>query len=525
MQKRHAICGELFFCRPRVPRSLAAFLGLLLAGLSASVALGQELEWARRAGGTGRDAGRDIAIDGAGNSYVTGVFGGTGLFRGIAPFGAGEVNQTILTSAGNGDVFVAKYDSAGALVWAKRAGGTEGDGGGGIAVDEAGNSYVTGGFGGMATFGAGEANQTILTSAGANDVFVAKYRAADQAGPIASNVLADPNPVLASQIMRLSARIDDSTTGRSHIASASFEIRDSNGKVVHGGAGDNAACPFPDDLCPRDEFGNLEAAPAFDTVMEDVRMSIPAFTLTPGVYIACVRGTDAKGNIGEFRCGSFTILPAPPPPPSITSVNPNPAPPLNGNQKVTINGVGFQTGMGLKVRVTVGGVTTELAGAQVAFLSSLQLTIQFNFGVVAANWTAQVINPDGQSSNIFLSLVSSQLPNTSFALPQFAFGGGWSTALHFSNTTGSVLTVQVNFIADNGTPLNVPLVGIGTVAFRTIDLNPGTTAVLETLNQDNLVTGWVEAMVPVGVIGYGVFRQSVQGRGDQEAVVPLTPVS
>ena len=59
MHKRHAFCRELFFCRARAPGPLAAFLGLLLAGLSASVALGQELDWARRAGGFGRDDGKD----------------------------------------------------------------------------------------------------------------------------------------------------------------------------------------------------------------------------------------------------------------------------------------------------------------------------------------------------------------------------------------------------------------------------------------------------------------------------------
>jgi hypothetical protein len=90
---------------------------------------------------------------------------------------------------------------------------------------------------------------------------------------------------------------------------------------------------------------------------------------------------------------------------------------------------------------------------------------------------------------------------------------------------GSPVSFQVKFVGQDGTPLNVPLMGIGPVSSRTVDLNPGATAVLEAPNVGALVQGWVEATVPAGVIGYGVFRQSAAGRADQEAVVLLTPVS
>ena len=78
----------------------------------------QELDWARSAGGTGGDAGEDIVTDRRGNSYATGLFSRT------ARFGAGEANETELTSAGGQDIFVAKYARDGALLWARSAGGT-----------------------------------------------------------------------------------------------------------------------------------------------------------------------------------------------------------------------------------------------------------------------------------------------------------------------------------------------------------------------------------------------------------------
>ncbi len=37
--------------------------------------------------------------------------------------------------------------------------------------------------------------------------------------------------------------------------------------------------------------------------------------------------------------------------------------------------------------------------------------------------------------------------------------------------------------------------------------------------------GWVDTSLPPGVVGYAVFRQTVPGRADQEAVVPLTSES
>ena len=73
---------------------------LLIAALSLCLSLpmtqalrAQDLVWAKRAGGTSLAEGRGIAVDGLGNSYVT------GRFVGSATFGLGEMNATTLTSA------------------------------------------------------------------------------------------------------------------------------------------------------------------------------------------------------------------------------------------------------------------------------------------------------------------------------------------------------------------------------------------------------------------------------------------
>jgi Beta-propeller repeat len=134
-----------------------------------SGARAQELDWATSAGGESSDGGGDVATDPRGNSYVTGSFSGT------ATFGAGETNETVLSDAGSSDLFVAKYARDGSLLWATSAGGSDFASGVGIATDPSGNSYVTGAFLGTAIFGEGEANETVLSSEGSGDVFVAKY--------------------------------------------------------------------------------------------------------------------------------------------------------------------------------------------------------------------------------------------------------------------------------------------------------------------------------------------------------------
>src|SRR5260370_23738391 len=51
---------------------------------------------------------------------------------------------------------------------------------------------------------------------------------------------------------------------------------------------------------------------------------------------------------------------------------------------------------------------------------------------------------------------------------------------------------------------------------------PRGTAIIEIPNSGPLQQGYVAAALPAGVTGYGVFRQSVPGVNDQEAVVPLS---
>ena len=96
------------------------------------------LSWATYLGRSGDDGGGGIAIDVSGNAYVTGGTSSSGF-----PGTAGSPIQS--TFGGNRDVFVAKLNAAGtALLYSTYLGGNGKDDGFGIAVDAAGNAYVTG---------------------------------------------------------------------------------------------------------------------------------------------------------------------------------------------------------------------------------------------------------------------------------------------------------------------------------------------------------------------------------------------
>ena len=130
-------------------------------------AAGTGLVYAGYIGGNGHDDGHGIDVDGAGNAYVSGE---TSSNQATFPDKVGPD----LTPNGSGDAFVAKVNSAGTgLVYAGFIGGVSGDFGYGIAVDSAGNAYVTGATRStQATFP--EKVGPDLTHNGNNDAFVAK---------------------------------------------------------------------------------------------------------------------------------------------------------------------------------------------------------------------------------------------------------------------------------------------------------------------------------------------------------------
>jgi hypothetical protein len=107
--------------------------------------------WTTQFGSAGNEISQDVAVDGHGNAIVVGRT--DGAFPGK-------------TSAGGLDAFVSAFDSAGAPIWTSQFGTAGLDLAYGVALDAAGNAYVTGSAAGALP---GQ------TSAGGQDAFVFAY--------------------------------------------------------------------------------------------------------------------------------------------------------------------------------------------------------------------------------------------------------------------------------------------------------------------------------------------------------------
>ncbi|HEY9046442.1 MAG TPA: SBBP repeat-containing protein [Ohtaekwangia sp.] len=102
------------------------------------------LQWVTQA--TGNSSGESIAVDQSGSIYVTGSFGGTVAW--------GNTTLASIGEEGEEDIFLAKYTTEGKLLWVKSYGGKGFSVAYVVALDAAGDPYITGFFQDVVAFGA-----------------------------------------------------------------------------------------------------------------------------------------------------------------------------------------------------------------------------------------------------------------------------------------------------------------------------------------------------------------------------------
>jgi hypothetical protein len=136
-------------------------------------------------GGSAADQASGIAVDGAGNVYVTGFTQSVDFPRVNQIPSACEVRTARSCGGGGEHAFVTKISASGKLlVYSSYLGGSGGDQGNGIAVDSAGNAYLTGTTNSLDFPRVNQISGSCLGACGSGnnvDAFVTKINAAGNA--------------------------------------------------------------------------------------------------------------------------------------------------------------------------------------------------------------------------------------------------------------------------------------------------------------------------------------------------------
>jgi len=144
---------------PGYPTKVAALL-IAMQLLFSVAAQSPTISEVITAGGTGSDGSMGSTTDSNNNSIITGWITGEAQF-----------DSMNITSNGEHDIFIAKYDSYDELIWVRQAGSTLSDLGTAIETDGNDNVIIAGTFNDSAHFGESDT----LVSFGYRDAFLAKY--------------------------------------------------------------------------------------------------------------------------------------------------------------------------------------------------------------------------------------------------------------------------------------------------------------------------------------------------------------
>jgi hypothetical protein len=164
-------------------------------------------------------------------------------------------------------------------------------------------------------------------------------------------------------------------------------------------------------------------------------------------------------------------------------------------------------------------------------VSSTQLRAAISSADVASATTAQVSvfnpTPGGGTSNILAFPVESQALTRIGSFAQIASGGGWKTTVTLINVSAAVVIARINFYADDGSPLTLPLVfprtgSVTTSSFADVAIAANSSIVLASeAPTAAIAVGWADIQASGALSGYSIFRWRSPGLPDSEGTVPL----
>jgi hypothetical protein len=331
-------------------------------------------------GGTTIDTGEAIAVDSAGNAFVTGSAGST------FPTTAGAAQTT--HGGGNYDAYVTELNGAGsALVYSTFVGGNSDDIGFGITLDATGNAFVTGKTPSTTFPITAGALQTASAGPGSTDGFVAKLNPAGSAfvystylggtaADFARDVAVDGSgnatvagytnstdfPVTAGALQTSNAGLNDAFIAQLNPTGTAL-----NHASYLGGTGDDQ--------------GYRVAVDPFGAVYVAGVTASTALATTAGAF-----QTTYQGGTYDAFVAKVALLPAP----TLSAVTPSSGP-VAGGTGVTLTGTNFRAGATVDLGgvaatgVTVGSGTSITATTPAHALGAVDLT---------------VTDPDGQSAKL-----------------------------------------------------------------------------------------------------------------------------
>ncbi|HTN86652.1 MAG TPA: hypothetical protein VL242_23295 [Sorangium sp.] len=219
-----------------------------------------------------------VVFDPFGNIVITGSFVGTERFSVVTR-----------TSAGDSDVFVAKFDTNGSVVWDARYGGRLSERGADLETDSLGNVIVVGSYTGEIDFGS---PADTLTSAGGEDIFIAKFSSAGtHVWSRSFGATGDQRGTSLAVDKTNNIVFTGSTTG-----TVSF-----GGRNLSAGGGTD----FP--LVKLDEDGNHVWSKSFGDAQDQSGLAVATSPFAEVLCTAAIKGTVDAGR-GELPNGGGTDI-------------------------------------------------------------------------------------------------------------------------------------------------------------------------------------------------------------------------
>ncbi|MGJ5816095.1 beta strand repeat-containing protein [Paludibaculum fermentans] len=133
------------------------------------------------------------------------------------------------------------------------------------------------------------------------------------------------------------------------------------------------------------------------------------------------------------------------------------------------------------------------------------------------------------SSPFTITISSATTQPRAGVIAQLASGGGWKTSIILLNPTSSPAQVRVNLMAEDGTPLVLPLTvsqagSSVTVSAAVVDRTIPSNGLLQ-IDTEALISttsvGWADVRSTSTISGYAIFRQRSGSGSDSEGTSPL----